>query len=269
MITSKETGFENHLMDQATPSAPSFAKPVCQIATALQYVEPEFKRWACRELGWQFGFNRKLWEYAFILNALHVYGKLGGRGLGFGIGREPTVSVMLRHGSTVVVSDLSDEDAQARGWATMELDLPTGSSLSYRFVDMNDVPSDLVDFDFVWSCGSLEHIGGLENGLRFIENAMGCLKPGGIAVHTTEFTLTSNEGTFESPGLSFYRQKDIEALAERLKAQGHELTVNLARGNHLLDQLVCDPEPPWELTLNAPLMGHVITSVGIIIGKRG
>jgi hypothetical protein len=250
-----------------TDVPPSFAKPVSQLATALQYVEPEFKRWACQELGWQFGFNRKLWEYAFILNALHVHGKLGGRGLGFGIGQEPTVNVMLRHGSTLVVSDLADEEAQARGWATMQLDLPAQSSLTFRFVNMNEIPSDLRDFDFLWSCGSFEHIGGLEQGLLFAENAMDCLKPGGIAVHTTELTLTSNEQTFESPGLSFYRQKDIESLAHKLRAKGCEISLNLTRGTHPLDQMVCDQKPAWELTLNESLMGHVITSVGIICRK--
>lgn len=258
------------IIENTAPSAvslPSFAAPVSQLLSTAQFVEPVFKKWACEELGWQFGFNRKLWEYAFILNALSVHGKLAGRGLGFGVGREPIVPVMLKHGARLVVSDLADEQAQAEGWATMQFDTAANDALSFSYIDMNVIPPELTGFDFLWSCGSLEHIGGLANGLRFVEHAMACLKPGGIAVHTTEFTLTSNDQTYESPGLSFYRQRDLEQLAQRLRAQGHQITLNLNRGQHLLDQTACDEATPWELSINESLCGHVITSVGLIIRK--
>jgi hypothetical protein len=196
-----------------------------------------------------------------------VRGKIGGRGLGFGVGRQPIVPVMLRHGAQLVVSDLCDEDAQAHGWASMQFSHEQSSALGFRFVNMNEIPDDLRGFDFLWSCGSLEHIGGLEYALRFVENAMACLKPGGIAVHTTEFTLSSNDETFESPGLSFYRQRDIEQLATRLRAAGHKLELNLTRGEHLIDSIVSDDASPWELSLKVALCGHVITSIGLIIEK--
>ncbi|MCW8917616.1 MAG: hypothetical protein OQL08_02200 [Gammaproteobacteria bacterium] len=59
---------------------PSFSRLGCQLLTFRQFLDPNFKKWACQEIGWQFGFNRKLWEYAFILNAdaLDLNGKLGG-----------------------------------------------------------------------------------------------------------------------------------------------------------------------------------------------
>ena len=174
-------------------SLPSFAKPVCQIANTNQFFEEFFKKWAVHEIRWQYGFNRKLWEYAYILNALDVYGKLSGRGLGFGVGTEPTVPVMLRHGARLVVSDLSDEEAQAKGWAPMRFDEDFRSRLELRTIDMNKIPKDLQNFDFVWSCGSLETIGGLQAGLRFIEAAMGCLNSSGIAVHTTEFKYSPGD----------------------------------------------------------------------------
>ncbi len=246
---------------------PSFAVPVSQLVTALQFLEPEFKRWALHEMGWQFGFNRKVWEYAYILQALHFHGKLGGKGLGFGVGREPIVPVLLRHGATLVASDLADEEAQSRGWESMRFEVADTSRLAFRFVDMNDIPSDLRGFDFLWSCGSLEHIGGLENGIRFVERAMDCLRPGGLAVHTTEFTLTSNEHTYESPELSFYRQRDIESLAARLRRAGHAIELNFARGWHPVDGIVCTEQSPWEFMVRAAVAGHTITSIGLIIRK--
>lgn len=255
----------SHHIDTST--MPTFKRPVSQLVSASQFLEPSFKDWACKEIGWQFGFNRKLWEYAYILNALDIYDKLAGHGLGFGVGREPIVPVMLRHGAQLVVSDLSDEEAQAHGWASMQFSQEQNNKLDFRYVDMNEIPNDLHGFDFLWSCGSLEHIGGLENGLRFVENAMSCLKPGGIAVHTTEFTLSSNDETFESPGISFYRQRDIEQLADRLRAAGHKLELSFTRGEHLLDTIVSDDSSPWELSMKVSLCGHVITSIGLIIEK--
>lgn len=250
-------------------SEPSFSKPVWQLVTFRQFLDENFKRWACHELRYQFGFNRKLWEYAFILQALNDHGKLGKRGLGFGVGQEPIVPVMLRHGCELLVSDLSDADAQAYGWEAMKFDVDQGVKLSYRFVDMNEIPPDLRDYDFLWSCGSLEHIGGLKHGLRFVEKAMACLKPGGLAVHTTEFTLTSNDETCDTPALSFYREQDIVKLADSLRKQGYDLELNLSRGQHQMDRMLFEETPPWELSMRQDLCGHTITSLGLVIHKPG
>lgn len=244
---------------------PSFEHPVSQLVTATQFLEPAFKKWACDELGWQFGFNRKLWEYAYILNVLSVNDKLGGAGLGFGVGRDPIVPVMLKHGARLVVTDLADEEAQSHGWATMQINSSSSDDIVFRYVNMNSIATDLRGFDFLWSCGSLEHIGGLEAGLLFIENAMRCLRPGGIAVHTTEFTLSSNRETFESPDLSFYRQTDLEKLTARLEKSGYVVDLNLTRGTHPLDGLELAEPIPWELSLKAQLCGHTICSVGLIV----
>lgn len=246
---------------------PNFSKPISQLLTSGQFLNDHFKKWACHEISWQFGFNRKLWEYAFILQVLDYHGKLGQRGLGFGVGQEPIVPVMLRHGSNLLVSDLSDAEAQAKGWSAMKFDMNEDEKLRFRFIDMNAIPADLRDYDFLWSCGSLEHIGGLEYGLRFVENAMDCLKPGGIAVHTTEFNLTSNDATLDTHGLSFYREKDIVSLAESLKNSGFEIELNLTRGQRELDHLVFKEPPPWELSLKQDLFGYTITSIGLVIRK--
>ena len=67
--------------------------------------------------------------------------------------------------------------------------------------------------------------------------------------------------------MSFYRATDIEQLAERLRAAGHKLELNLARGTHLLDNLIADDSSPWELCIRQESCGHVITSVGLIVQK--
>ena len=51
---------------------------------------------------------------------------------------------------------------------------------------MRDLPDDLGSFDFIWSSCSFEHLGSLGEGERFVLEALRFLKPGGVAVHTTE-----------------------------------------------------------------------------------
>jgi 2-polyprenyl-3-methyl-5-hydroxy-6-metoxy-1,4-benzoquinol methylase len=63
--------------------------------------------------------------------------------------------------------------------------------VSYRTLDMNYIPEELNGkFDFVWSTCSVEHVGTILLGQRFIINTLNLLKPGGIAIHTVEFNLS-------------------------------------------------------------------------------
>ncbi len=54
------------------------------------------------------------------------------------------------------------------------------TNVAFKTVDMNAIPDDLEGYDFLSSSCALEHLGSLENGLRFVENSMRCLKPGGV-----------------------------------------------------------------------------------------
>ena len=75
------------------------------------------------------------------------------------------------------------------------------ANVAYRTCDMNEIPSDLVGFDFNWSSCCFEHLGSLEAGVR--------LRPArsrdaatwrGVAVHTTELNLSSNDETVVARG---------------------------------------------------------------------
>lgn len=248
-------------------SQPTFSNPVCQIANMAQFLEPEFKHWACKEMDWQFGFNRKLWEYAFILQAISKHGNLAGQGLGFGVGREWIMPVMVRHGAKLVATDLEIDEGQRELWKYANIDRAQAETVVFRRADMNTIPKDLRDFDFVWSCGSLEHIGGLEAGMRFIEASLDCLKPGGLAVHTTEFNLSSNKETLDRADICFYRQRDIEELIQRVAAKGARMELNLRRGNDVLDNHVDYPPYTYELTLRAWHDPYIVTSIGLVIHK--
>jgi hypothetical protein len=259
---------------------PSFDRPISQLVTASQICSARFEHWR-QFFRWGFGLNRKLWEYLYILNALDTYLELreGLKGVGFGTGRERIVPLLANVGCQLLATDYVPPENQSRGWEARGLEdlMDTEvcpeetlrANVKFRHVDMNDIPADLAAgaYDFIWSCGSLEHIGGLKNGLDFIERAMACLRPGGIAVHTTEFNIVSDERTRDEPNLSFYRRSDIEPLSQRLRNQGHHIALNFTKGTTVAD-LHVDQEPfHYSLSINALVGEFVITSIGLIIQK--
>ena len=131
---------------------------------------------------------------------------------------------------------------------------------------MNAITDDLQGFDFLWSSCALEHLGGLEAGMRFIETAMKCLRPGGIAVHTTEFNLGSNDKTVDRPSVSIYRKRDIESLALRLTRKGHHVgTINFTPGTGPKDLHIDLPPYIGSTHLRLLLKRHLSTSIGIYV----
>jgi SAM-dependent methyltransferase len=186
-------------------------------------------------------------------------------------------------GCEILATDLDPEVAERQGWWTRtnqhagvlaqlneanicDPDL-FARKVSYRSCDMNAIPSELKGFDFVWSSCSLEHLGSLRNGLEFIKRSLDCLKPGGIAVHTTEFNLGTNDRTLETNAVVAYRKKDIENLALELLGMGCEIPqINFSPGDQLLDRVV--DRPPYRHShLKLLYSRHLLTSIGLFIVK--
>lgn len=258
---------------------PNFDFPDSQLVTESQLHSDRYLYWL-EQFKWPAGVNRKLWEYLYVLNALDHYVGLGPgtRALGFGVGAERITSILAARGCRVVATDYVEAQSSALGWEARSLadlfhpdlcDRETfNRNVEFHHVDMNNVPVNLRGFDCLWSCGSLEHIGGLQNGLDFIEASLACLRPGGFAVHTTEFNLSSDSDTLDSKNLSFYRRKDIIGIAERLLSHGHHLVLNFTRGSRPADFHVDRAPYGYELSLTALHYQYVITSIGLII-RRG
>ena len=192
--------------------------------------------------------HRKLWEYCYITQVLAEREMLqpGKRGLGFAVGHEPLPALFASTGCQILATDLDGSVDVSKEWSSTGQHANQLSDLNdrglcsaeafadrvaFRPVDMNAIPDDLTGFDFIWSSCSLEHLGGLDRGRAFILQSLRCLKPGGIAVHTTEFNVASNDSTVIDGGTVIYRQRDLELLADDLRSQGHlvELDSNVAR----------------------------------------
>ena len=172
-----------------------------------------------------------------IAQALEERGMLqeGRKGIGFAVGLEPLSSLFATRGVELVASDFHGEGADPSWATTAQLGsslqaihwpgvLPAeqfGAKVTYQNIDMRDLSSVPKEtFDFSWSSCSFEHLGSLEAGLKFLIDSMDCLKPGGIAVHTTEFNVSSNDATLETGNCVIYRRKDIEAFETRLRGLG-------------------------------------------------
>ena len=216
-----------------------------QLCSAESLRSPALRAWAERlRPMWAAGddardvmLHRKMWEWLFIAEALRERGMLaaGRRGVGFGVGQEPLVALFAAAGCDVVATDQPHESAVASGWTASEVEWAGGTEglnafglcaaeefaqrVAYRPVDMNALPADLTGFDFAWSSCALEHLGTLAAGMDFVVAQMACLRPGGVAVHTTEYLVSSNDATVEAGGTVFYRRRDIQALVERLRAR--------------------------------------------------
>jgi len=272
---------------------PSLERPISQLVTAEQIRRPEFDRWRVK-LGMRPGLNRKLWEYVYIARALEAHLDFAQRPslLGFGVGKERLPAALAAAGCNITATDFATASEQVNPqWSARDLaDLLTPSdtdwdpalrhiplcdpavfdqAVSFRVIDMNNIPSNLRNFDGLWSCGSLEHIGGLAAGADFIKASLSCLKPGGIAVHTTEYNLSSDTYTWEDPHLCFYRKRDILALVAELRAAGHAIELTLEREDTLENTDVDRPPFHYDFTMNAQHGLFVITSIGLIIRKGG
>jgi 2-polyprenyl-3-methyl-5-hydroxy-6-metoxy-1,4-benzoquinol methylase len=264
---------------------PTLAGLSSQLCTASQCVEERYRHW-CREMKSPARLARKQWEFVFTLEALHQAGLLapGKRGLGFGCGGEPLSAVMAKHGVEVLATDLPTETAEAKGWiatnehaASLEAlnsygicdDRGFRERVSFEFADMNAIPECYAGlFDFVWSCCAFEHLGSIRHGLDFVKNVMGCLRSGGIAVHTTEFNLSSNDRTLEDPSCVLFRRRDMEQLRDELEADGyHVAPFNFNPGAQPVDHHIDAPPYSASPHLKLELQGHVTTSIGIIVSR--
>ena len=148
-------------------------------------------------------------------------------------------------------------------------DAVMAEKVRYQPVDMNNIPDDLGEFDFNWSSCSFEHLGTIEKGLQFLKEQMKTLKPGGWAVHTTEYNISSDDLTQDNNDTVIFRRRDIEKVADELRKEGHFVEeIDYSLGGMPADFQV-DVEPhAQDVHLKLQIAEFVVTSMGIIIRKK-
>jgi hypothetical protein len=256
--------------------------PAASNCTYADIAHPAYARW-CRRMGMQAIPHRKQWEWVYILQQLESTGRLqpGMRGLGFGVGRERLPAVFAAMGVSVVATDSPMDVVEGTEWqesgqhsqSVAHLSHPgivdddvLARHVSHRPCDMRTIDPDLQGFDFNWSSCCFEHLGSIEVGLQFVVDAVEqTLVPGGVAVHTTECNLSSDE-TLETGSTVLFRPSDLERLVTMLRERGHQVDpFVVAPPVHPLDFHV-DTEPyRHHVHLKLMLGDYVTTSVGITV----
>ncbi|MBA1274730.1 class I SAM-dependent methyltransferase [Pseudomonas azotifigens] len=256
-----------------------------QLCTQEKLASEQFQKWAAI-FGESGHMHRKVWEWVFICESLDSLGflKPGMAGLGFAVGTEPLASVFASKGTKILATDLDTKSAQEKGWLKNNEHAANKAALNQRglcpaekfnslvnfqFANMNSIPPEFEGhFDFTWSSCAFEHLGSLEHGIDFVCNAMKVLKPGGVAVHTTEFNACSNDETIETGDTVLYRKKDIEQLVSKLRNQGHIVEdMDWNYGTHPLDYFADMPPYKHNPHLKLRFGDFLITSIGIIIKR--
>ena len=255
----------------------------CKPCTVAEIDSESFRFWAQQLNDLSGRPHRKLWEWCFITQALFERGALreGSVGLGFAVGQEPLTALYASMGCNIVATDLDHESADKDGWVTGNqhaagLDQLNSRKIcspdvlmqntSFRMVDMRKIPEDLRGYNFLWSSCAMEHLGSLTNGIDFVIESMRCLKPGGVAVHTTEFNCDSDSDTIETGHDVIYRKKDFMHMAEELRKVGHEVaSMDFTLGQSSADLHVDEPPYKGIPHIRLRIGKFASTSFGIVV----
>jgi SAM-dependent methyltransferase len=244
---------------------------------------PWFKE-RTEELNQELRINRKLWEWVSIVQAHRDLVLPYDSAIGFGVGQEPIPAWLAARGVRVLATDRPDPGTwnskiPGAGHASGKDQILCegicqrqvfNTNVTYRPVDMVAIPEDLHGkFDFSWSSSCFEHLGSIQAGLNFFCEQMKCLRPGGIAAHTTEYNFLSNYQTLEAHDLVAFRQRDFTDLKKQLKDQGDILfPLDLLGGKEEADLFVDEAPYQEEPHLAIKLAGHSFTSV-LLVASRG
>jgi hypothetical protein len=230
--------------------------------------------------------HRKMWEFCAISEVLYQRGMLvpGKRGIGFAVGKEPLSCLFAGYGASILATDLDTtetNDAWAKtGQQVTSLDqifhpelideARFRSLVSFQEVDMRDLRTlKNQKADFLWSSCSFEHLGTLKKGLDYVEEAMSFLVPGGLAVHTTEYNVWSNNKTIEEGDFVIYRRRDIEELAMRLRSKGYILETPDFRSGRRLADIIPD-RVPYQAKQHVKLkLGRFVATSMVLVIRKG
>jgi len=140
--------------------------------------------------------QRRQWEFAVILLSLARAGALrpGAEAISFGSGTEILIYTISQLVKKVTVTDLYNMSSRWVGVRTADprqhiLDsarFPIDESkIEARDMDMRNIDFPDQSFNFCWSTGSFEHIGGDADFIRHLCEVHRALKPGGVYSFTT------------------------------------------------------------------------------------
>lgn len=244
-------------------------------------IEARWCRSWCAVLRERPRYHRRLWESAFVLQALFEADALisNAKVLAFGPIDGSVISHLAK--SDVRSTVLAPE---APGLRDDLVDAFTfRNNVKFHPLDARGLEA-LSGFDACWSIGSIGRMGSLRKGMDFVLQAMKVLKPGGVAVHVFDFNFADDQQTIDHWPSVLFQRRHIEELVAQLKAQGHvPRPLDFRVGHQPLDRFIDIPpfendrtvafEGLWRdgwqgAHLKVAIDGFAVTSFGLIC-RRG
>jgi SAM-dependent methyltransferase len=166
--------------------------------------------------------HRKAWEIAKTARTLRDFGELRGDAeiLGVGAGREPTIFWLTRHVRRVFATDLyltEDSWSATDSGAQMLIDPRQATPmrdwnperLVTQHMDGRRLRYEDESFDGIFSSGSIEHFGTLDEIRESVEEMYRVLRPGGVAAIATEYRLDGPPGV---PGTVMFDEGELRRV---------------------------------------------------------
>ena len=163
----------------------------------------------------------------------------GRRALAFGVGRERLPGhPRLAAGVAVVATDQAADTAG--DWATVGQHAAALEELrcdevcpparferlvSFRAVDMTDIPDDLTGFDLLWSSCAFEHLGSASAGAEFVLREWTVSEQAGSQSIRPNYGWTAGRD-LELDGTVLYSIATLRRLVARLRLRGHRVLAN-------------------------------------------
>lgn len=257
---------------------PDLDNPVCQLCTQSQFDDEAFTEIA-EAMAVHHRPGRAEWEQAWIISMLASLGLVaeGKRGIAIETREERVAAVIAARGVTVLATGaeaLGRDALEARRNMLFHPAVVHAADFEerVRFHRLDPREIGRVEQDDIDFCVSLDmpgRLGSVEATLEFLMASLAPLKPGGVALHTLPFNLTSDQMTWEFPGLTLLRRRDIEELHRRLAREGHAMLPFNTHPGHA-------PEDERVTSVPGAMPGHrqrngvlVSTSFGLAIRKAG
>jgi SAM-dependent methyltransferase len=222
---------ENTEWDETVALRPETAGPLSynKVCNLHDFRHPVLIKWIrevypheIRRFGPQFPVafeDRRQWEIAMTIRTLADHGAIHDRSriLGVGVGNEPTIFYLTNHVAQVFATDLYVQPND--GWAEADHSMLTDPGLNAPYawnprrlvtqhMDARELRYEDESFDAIFSSGSIEHFGTLDEIERSVDEMYRVLKPGGILALTTEYRIEGPD--FGSVGLMFFTPELIE-----------------------------------------------------------
>jgi SAM-dependent methyltransferase len=165
--------------------------------------------------------HRKAWEVAMTARALRDFGALRADAeiLGVGAGHEATIFWLTRYVRRVFATDLYLEDdswSATDSEAQMLVSPEQLTSLEWNLrrlvvqhMDARNLRYEDESFDGIFSSGSIEHFGTLDEIRVSVEEMHRVLRPGGVAALATEYRLAGSSGI---PGTHLFDEAELRSV---------------------------------------------------------